>query len=869
MPLQKILFKPGVNKENTRYTTEGGWYDCDKVRFRQGTPEKIGGWQQISAYTFAGTCRSLWTWDNLAGINYIGVGTHLKFYIAQGGIYNDITPLRSVQAGLNGPFAATPNTNTVTVTDAGHGAADGDYVFFLGAVALSTQTFTGVTLSGVVITGIAGEFSCTASVLAVGQPVTISGVFGGTGSITGYVNPTTYFIIATNGTTTFTLSATSGGSAITTTAGTPTGLTYRVTTNFTLSTALAQNTPVILSSTATLPTGLDTNIQYYINVVSGTTVNFTNVPNGAAISTSTAGSGTFSLYVNEGMTAEILNQNFEITVVDANTYTINTSAAATAYDTGNGGNPVNAYYEIATGKDYAQPLAGWGAGAWGAGPWGIGTTSTSPIRIWSQANFGQDLIFAYRSGPMYYWNASIGVAPNTTTINIGASELTLGAGSLSDGMAIILLTSGALPTGLTSGTVYYVCNASGSDFQLATTYANAIATPSPITIALSGTQSGTHYVSSYALPVTSLGGASDVPAQVNFVMVSDASRFTFAFGATPYGGGDLDPMLIRWSDQESVVEWTPAATNQAGFIRLSHGSEIRSAVQARQEIVVFTDSSVYSLQYLGPPYVWGTQLLGDNISIAGFNTAIIASGVVYWMGIDKFYKYDGRIQTLRCDLRQYIFQDINLSQQAQFFAGTNEGFNEVWWFYCSSNLLNIDRYVVYNYAEDIWYYGTLSRTAWLDSGINEYPIGATYVNNLVYHEYGVDDNTTENPAVIESYITSSEFDIGDGHNFGFVWRMIPDITFRGSTAASPQVTMTLKPLQDSGSGYNNPESEGGVNYGTVTRTATVPIEQFTQYVYIRVRGRQMSFRVDGNQLGLQWQLGAPRIDIKPDGRRGS
>ena len=869
MPLQKILFKPGINKENTRYTTEGGYYDCDKVRFRQGTPEKIGGWQQISTNTFEGTCRSLWTWDSLAGVNYIGVGTNLKFYIAEGGEYNDITPLRAAQVGLNGPFAATTGSTTITVTDNSHGALDGDYVNFLGAVALSTQTFTGVTLSGVVITGIAGQFSCIASVLAVGQPVTISGVFGGTGSITGYVNPTTYFIIATNGTTTFTLSATSGGSAITTIAGTPTGLTYRVTTNFTLFSALAQNTPVVLtiSSGGALPSGLNENTQYYINVVSGTTVNFTNVPNGAAISTTSAGSGTFSLYVDNGITAEVLNQSFQISNVATNTYDIESPIAASVYDTGNGGNPVSAYYEINVGNDSAQPLTGWGAGPWGEGAWGIGTSSTSPLRVWSQANFGQDLVFAYRGGPMYYWNASIGTTPNPVTITIATPGVfTLGSGGLTDTMAIILLTSGALPTGLTSGTVYYVSGASGSTFKLSTTYANAIA---GTYITTSGTQSGTHYVSSYAIAVTSLGGASDVPDFVNFVMVSDASRFTIAFGATPYGGGDLDPMLIRWSDQESVVEWTPAATNQAGFIRLSHGSEIRTAVQARQEIVVFTDASVYSLQYLGPPYVWGSQLLGDNISIAGFNTAVIASGVVYWMGIDKFYKYDGRIQTLRCDLRQYIFQDINLQQQSQFFAGTNEGFNEVWWFYCSSGSTVIDKYAVYNYAEDIWYYGTIGRTAWLDSGINDYPIGATYENNLVYHEYGVDDNTTETPVVIESYITSSEFDIGDGHNFGFIWRIIPDITFRGSSAASPQVTMTIKPLQNSGSGYNTPESEGGVSSGTVTRTATVSVEQFTQYVYVRVRGRQMSFKVEGNQLGLQWQLGAPRIDIKPDGRRGS
>jgi hypothetical protein len=292
-------------------------------------------------------------------------------------------------------------------------------------------------------------------------------------------------------------------------------------------------------------------------------------------------------------------------------------------------------------------------------------------------------------------------------------------------------------------------------------------------------------------------------------------------------------------------------------------------VQTRQEIVVFTDTSLYSLQYLGAPYIWGTQLLGDNISIAGYNTAIIASGVVYWMGVDKFYKYDGRTQTLRCDLRQYIYGDINLEQQSQFFAGTNEGFNEVWWFYCSSGSTTIDKYVVYNYFEDVWYYGTMGRTAWLDSGLINYPIAATYSNNIVFHEDGVDDNTTGTPVAIDSYITSSEFDVGDGHNFGFVWRIVPDITFRGSSATSPQVTMSLLPLQSSGSGYNNPRSEGGVDYGTVTRTAVVPVEAFTQYVYIRVRGRQMSFKVQGTQLGLQWQLGAPRIDIKPDGRRGS
>jgi hypothetical protein len=328
-------------------------------------------------------------------------------------------------------------------------------------------------------------------------------------------------------------------------------------------------------------------------------------------------------------------------------------------------------------------------------------------------------------------------------------------------------------------------------------------------------------------------------------------------------------MLIRWSDQESVTNWTPAATNQAGSLRLSHGSEIYSAWQVRQEFVVFTDSSVYSLQYLGPPAVWGAQLLGDNISIIGPNAVALASGVLYWMGRDKFYKYDGSVSTLSCDLRQYIFSDISLSQNFQVFAGTNEGFNEIWWFYCSNGETEIDRYVVYNYLENIWFYGNLGRSAWLDTDLRSYPVAATYANNLVYQENGVDDGTTLPAVSFNSYIQSSEFDIDDGHNFGFIWRILPDITFRQSTANSPQVTMTLLPLQNSGSGYNSPASVGGDDDAVVVRSTTVPVEQFTGQVYVRVRGRQLVFKVEGNQLGLQWQLGAPRIDIRPDGRRGN
>ena len=368
--------------------------------------------------------------------------------------------------------------------------------------------------------------------------------------------------------------------------------------------------------------------------------------------------------------------------------------------------------------------------------------------------------------------------------------------------------------------------------------------------------------------LSSLAGASDVPTIQNYLYVSDINRFVFAFGCNDYGSAILDPMLIRWSDQESAVNWTPAATNQAGSLRLSHGSEIVTAVQTRQEIVVFTDSSIYSLQYLGAQAgVWGAQLLGDNISIEGQNAAVIASGVVYWMGVDKFYMYDGRVQTLQCDLRRYVFSDFNQSQAAQVYAGTNEGFNEVWWFYPSANSMTNDRYVVFNYLEKIWYYGTIGRTAWLDSGLLAYPIAATYNNNLVYHELGVDDEETATPAAIDAYIESAEFDIEDGQNFGFIWRMLPDVTFQGSTVENPSLTMTLIPMKGAGSGFNDPQSLGGSSSATVTRTATVPIEKFTNIVYIRVRGRQLIMKARSNDLGVTWQLGSPRIDVRMDGRR--
>jgi len=703
MPLKKLKFNPGVNRENTRYTNEGGFYESEKIRFRQGMPEKIGGWLQISADTFLGLCRSLWSWVTLGAQTLLGVGTNLKFYIENGGAYYDITPIRKTST-LTNPFTTATSTNsggftTITVADIANGATTGSYItiYYSGA----TPTVGGVTIT-----------------------------------------PGQYVIV-------------SGGAAA---------------------------------------------------------------------------------------------------------YTISVPGTASSNTTGGG--TVYISYQVNTGPEFAVPLTGWGAGGWGLGTWGNGSTSTNALQLWNQMNYGQNLLYGPRGSPLYYWDANTGYLNTPFTVTIASPAVFSLGYPLDNGTAVTLDTTGYLPTGLIPGTVYYVINASGTTCNLSATYGGSA-------INTTGTQSGTQSISARGYPLASVGGSDGyAPLYQNAFTVSDASRFILVFGTNDYGSTILDPMLIRWSDQESLTTWFPAITNQAGSLRLSHGSEIITTVQSRQEIVIFTDSSLYSLQYFGPPTVWGAQLLGDGISITGPNAVTLASGVIYWLGTDKFYKYDGRVQTLSCDLRQYVFNDINQSQSEQFLASTNEGFNEVWWFYCSANSTVIDRYIVYNYLENIWYYGTMGRTAWIDSGLNNYPIAATYSHNLVWHENGVNDCTDSVTGLpISSYILSSEFDIEDGHNFGFVWRMLPDLKFDGSTAASPQVTMTLYPLQNSGSGYNSPLSVAGNAYATSTRTSTYPIEQYTGQIYTRVRGRQMAFKIEGNQLGLQWQLGSPRIDIRNDGRR--
>jgi hypothetical protein len=710
MPLQKILFKPGVNRENTRYTTEGGWYECDKIRFRQGNPEIIGGWEPFSAATYQGVCRSLWNWATLGGNNLIGVGTNLKFYINQGGLYYDITPIRLTTAAGDVTFVGN-DTTTVTVTDTNHGCVTGDFVTFSGAT------------------------------------------------------------------------------------------------------------------------------------------------------------GTY---------ATTLNAEFQVTVLTANTYTISTSPTVVAAGA-TGGASVVGTYQINVGPAIPVPLVGWGAGSWGSPPpvappstvgtWGYGTTSTSSLRLWNQINYGQDLVYGPRTGGIYYWTASNGVSTRGVLLNSLGGTVSFTNASPTVVTSTILYTEGAalqfaatssLPTGISAATTYYVFEVDGLTFKLLDSAGAAVNT--------SSTGTGV-YVSLIV----------DVPVVQNNFIVSDSSRFLIAFGCNDYprpensNSTTLDPMLIRWSAQDDLYNWTPDPTNQAGFTRLSHGSEIVTYVQTRQEIVVFTDSSVYSLQYLGPPYVWASQLLGDNISIMSPNAAVIASGIVYWMGVDKFYSYDGRVQTLNCDLRRYVFGDLNQEQASQVFSGTNEGFNEVWWFYCSDGVTAVDKYVIYNYLEKVWYYGTMERTAWLDSGLQSFPIAAKYnsstlTGNLINHETGLNDDTTGTPAAINAYISSSEFDIGDGHNFGFVWRVLPDLTFENAentpTGTLPSVTMTLYGLANSGSGVTSTASQ------PVAKSSTYVItEQFTGMIFTRMRGRQMIFKIGSNQVNTCWQLGAPRIDIRPDGRR--
>ena len=550
-----------------------------------------------------------------------------------------------------------------------------------------------------------------------------------------------------------------------------------------------------------------------IRAVTTGTATFAATAGSAVITVTDVGhsaqSGDFVLFssavgLGGAITATVLNQEYTIDVINSSTYTITVGVAANASDTGNGGVSTVATYEILTGNEYYAAAAGFGAGGWGGATTGFTATG------WGLS-------------------AATGIGVNLRLW----SQINYGEYLLSN------------PRG---GAIYLWAPANNPGIF------NRAQVLSPTN---TNTQDGIAYWTTDA----------SCPTVCNIIHVSDASRFVIAFGCNDYGSGVLNPLLVRWSDQEDYSTWAPAVTNQAGSFTLSSGSQIVAISAQRQEILVFTDAALYSMQYLGPPYVWGFNQLGSNISIASPNAVITASNVTFWMGVDKFYMYDGRVQTLPCTVWQYVFNNINAEQDYQIFAGSNEGFNEIWWYYCSAGSTSVDRYVIFNYSDQVWYYGNLARTAWIDSPLRQYPTAAGYSGQLFYHENGVDDGSTNPPSPINSYIQSANMDIGDGYQFGFVWRLLPDLKFDGSTVAAPEATFELLPAANPGSGYGTAEGGDVVSANNYSATRQYKVQRYTQQVNVRLRGRQMALQVSSDGVGTQWQVGNPRIDIRADGRR--
>ncbi len=639
MPLTKLQFQPGINRETTSYTNEGGWFDGDKVRFRQGFPEKIGGWSKLGSTSFLGSCRALWPWRTLNLDGYIGVGTHLKYYAEYGQGYYDITPIRSTTAAGDVTFSASNGSSTITVSDPSHGAVVNDFVTFSGAASLG-------------------------------------------GNITAAVLNQEYQIVSITDSSTYTVQARTVGA------------------------------------------------------ISSVTVNGQYSP---------------------------------------------TPVVANSSDSGNGGSSVIGKYQINVGLDTSVVGTGWGAGTWSRGTWNSAASVdliTDTLRVWTHDNFGENLLINVMNGGIYYWQPSGGLTNNP------------------------------------------------------------------------------------AVAISSLAGANTAPTIATKVLVSDVDRHVIAFGCDPLNNiGTQDPLLIRFSDQENVVDWFPTPENTAGDLRLGSGSKIVTAVETRQQILVFTDVSLHAMQYIGPPFTFGINMISENTTIRSPIAVAAVEDTVYWMGKNEFYVYNGGVQTLPCSVKDYVFSDFNSAQAEKCFAAVNSSFSEVWWFYPSSSSDNNDRYVVYNYLQRVWYYGTMVRTAWIDRGVEENPIAAARDGYLYNHEVGFDDGSTTPASAITSYIESSQFDIGEGDNFSFVRRLIPDLTFRSSTALPPTANFTLKARNFPGGAYLQNNSKA------VEKTASVPVEQFTQDAHVRLRGRSVAVRVDSNSTGTGWRLGSPRIDVRSDGRR--
>ncbi len=738
MPLQKLQFKPGVNRENTNYTSEGGWYDCDKIRFRSGSPQKIGGWIKEGSNTYQGVCRNLLNWSTLAGENLLGVGTHLRYYINYGSTFYNITPLRDSPntETLTNPFATTNGSTTVIVTDVAHSANTGDFVVFSGATA--TGGVAAATLNR-----------------TLGYQIT-------------YINADSYSIEVPDAAT----STATGGGTVTATYELDVGLPVYSSGNGWG--APVWNAPIVSPTISTTLTGTSPQL---LNA-SDTTIN---------VASTTGFPATGTILID----AEVI------------TYTGTTSTSFTGCTRGTSQTTAAVHAQRLTAPNtYASIPVQLVTAFAGTSGWGIASTNEfgvgQQLRLWSSDNYGEDLVFAPRGGHIYYWDRNTSTFPRAVLLN-------------------------------------------------------------------------------------SVGGSFPyTPTQTNYVLVTDVSRFVVCLGANPYVPGNtstqFDPMLVRWSGQEDPTLWIPAITNQSGEQRLTTGSAIITGTKMKQEVLIWTDAALYSMQYIGPPYVFGINLLMANLSILSPNCVATVNNTAYWMGLDKFYMYNGRVETLPSSVRQYIYNDLSQSQAYQVFAGTNEGYNEVWWFYVSNTEVSaaasagrdptVDKYVVYNHLENIWYYGTLNRTAWLDSPLQRGPIaatGTTATGQLVIHEQGVNDATTDTPVAINAYIQSADFDIGDGDRYMFVWRMLPDVNFDGSAVDQPHVNISLYPRQFPGSAYGTQTNSEITSVQNYTNVKTYTVQQFTPQVFVRVRGRQMAFRIESSSLGVNWQLGSPRIDARTDG----
>ena len=623
MPLQKLRYKPGVNRDVTSYTNEGGWVDSDKVRFRLGFPEKIGGWVKNTLNTYLGSARSLFPWTALDSTKFLGVGTNIKYYVVEGDAFNDITPIRKTTTG-SATFSVGDGFTVATVTDSTHGANLGDFVTFSDAASL-------------------------------------------------------------------------GGN----------------------------------------------------------------------------------------VTAEVLNQEYEIvSVPTTSTYTINLSVTGNASDSGNGGGSTVAAYQIDCGLDTQVGGSGWGSSTWGRSTWGssFGLGVATELALWNEDNFGEDLLINIRDGAIYYWDRSGGVAAR-------------------------------------------------------------------------------------AVNLVDVAGANNAPTIAKQVMVSDNSRHVIAFGTNTIGTAVQDPLLIRFSSSESLTDWSPVPTNSAGDLRIGSGSTFVTAIETKREIVIFTDSTLHSMQFLGAPFSFGIQPLSTGITIMGPNAAVAVEDAVFWMGQDSFYLYEGGTKQLPCMVKEKVFFDFDYTQKDKVFAAHNAEFSEVTWFYCSdtNSVANggngqNNLYVTYNYSETVWYYGTLDRTAFIDRGIFQYPIGAQdgYLYN---HEVGYDADGS----AMTSSIEASPIDVGEGERFMFINKIIPDITFQGSTGGTPSASMTLSMQDYPGSSYGQAETDTVTS--SAISTTTVPFEQFTTKADIRLRGRSFAFKIGSTALGVRWRLGSPRIELRQDGRR--